>query len=147
MGNDGESSIGTSRLLKHEYPHQTRAARVVDMRAVQYPNHGTIDLSAFSSSIKHCMYRKHYPRPRGIGAMTKAELDQYTYVQCHNRDHTRCAANGVGCVRLEMIEKSVVLTALDEKDALIADLIGYIERIQWTDAEAVNIEKLKARAR
>lgn len=39
-----------------------------------------------------------------------------------------------------------LLTTLDEKDTLIADLLGYIERIQWTAAEAVNIEKLKARA-
>jgi hypothetical protein len=55
----------------------------------------------------------------------------------------------VRCVEHPSYVQSIVpalLTALDEKDALIAELFGYVERIQWTDAEAANIEKLKARA-
>jgi hypothetical protein len=39
-----------------------------------------------------------------------------------------------------------LLTALDEKDVLIADLLHYLGRVMWTNAEAANIEKLKARA-
>jgi len=65
--------------------------------------------------------------------MTKAEREEWR----------------IRCVEHPSYVQAIVpalLTALDAKDALIADLLGYVERIQWTDAEAVNIEKLKARA-
>lgn len=86
--------------------------------------------------------------------MTKTNINQYVYVQCHNRDHARCSANGAGCVRVEMVEKLVVLDALDAKDALIADLLDFSEegwayasdyfRTKWKYEE--QLAELKARA-
>ena len=39
-----------------------------------------------------------------------------------------------------------LVAEIRSKDALIAELIHYIDRIQWTDAEARNIAAPKARA-
>lgn len=81
--------------------------------------------------------------------MTKTNINQYVYVQCHNRDHARCSANGVGCVRIEMVEKSVVLTSIDAKDALIAELIEITEEAFAMETSVSSVERfteLKARA-
>lgn len=67
--------------------------------------------------------------------MTKAERKELRAMQ------------NMTCFRDEALLKMPrALDALDAKDALIAELIHYIDRIQWTDAEAKNIAALKARA-
>lgn len=67
--------------------------------------------------------------------MTKAERKELRAMQ------------NMTCFRDEALLKMPhALDALDDKDALIAELIHYIDRIQWTDAEAKNIAALKARA-
>ena len=70
--------------------------------------------------------------------MTKQELDAFD----------RCIEGMTSYDRAWVLNRDVakLVGEIRAKDALIADLLGYIERIQWTDAEAVNIEKLKARA-
>ena len=67
--------------------------------------------------------------------MTKAERKELRAMQ------------NMTCFRDEALLKMPrALDALDAKDSLIAELIHYIDRIQWTDAEAKNIAALKARA-
>lgn len=78
--------------------------------------------------------------------LSKATINQYVYVQCHNRDHTRCSANGAGCVRVEMVEKSEVLDALDAKDALIAELIEFCDEGWHGQNASERFQQLKARA-